>query len=36
MLQEQPYGAFTKLGRVRLPDDLVIHGWRSSEGSALR
>jgi hypothetical protein len=36
MLQEQPYGAFTELGRVRLPADLLVHGRQSSESSSLR
>jgi alkyl sulfatase BDS1-like metallo-beta-lactamase superfamily hydrolase len=36
MFQEQPYGAFPELGRVRLPADLLVHGRRSSESLALR
>ena len=32
----QPYGAFTKLGRIRFPDDLLVHGRRSSESFAFR
>ena len=32
----QPYGAFTKLGRVRFPDDLLVRGRRPSESFALR